>query len=37
MENGKLIFEVEFVAGDKIMEVEIDATSGKVLQVKEEK
>jgi len=37
MENGKLIFEVEFVAGDKIMEVEVDATSGEVLEVKEEK
>ena len=37
MEDGKLIFEVEFVVGDKIMEVEVDATTGKVLEVKEEK
>ncbi len=37
MEDGKLIFEVEFVAGDKIMEVEVDATTGKVVEVKEEK
>jgi uncharacterized membrane protein YkoI len=36
MEHGKLIFEVEFVAGEKIKEVEVDATTGQVLKVKDE-
>ena len=36
MEKGKLIFEVELIAGDKVMEVEIDAMTGEVLEVEEE-
>lgn len=36
-EDGKLIFEIELLAGDKAMVVEIDAMTGKVLEVEEEK
>lgn len=36
-EDGKNVVEVEFVAGDKIMKVDIDAVSGTVLEVEEEK
>lgn len=36
LEDGKSIIEVELLAGDKIMKVEIDAVSGKVLEVEEE-
>ena len=37
LEDGKSIIEVELLAGTKIMKVEIDAISGKVLEVEEEK
>ena len=37
LEDGKSIIAVELLAGIKIMTVEIDAISGKVLEVKEEK
>ena len=37
LEDGKSIIEVELLAGKKVMKVEIDAISGKVLEVKEEK
>ena len=37
LEDGKSIIEVELLAGIKVMKVEIDAISGKVLEVKEEK
>jgi uncharacterized membrane protein YkoI len=36
IEDGKSIIEVELLAGDKIMKVEIDALTGKVLEVEEE-
>jgi len=36
-EDGKLVFEIELLSGDKVMEVEIDAMTGKVLEVEEEK
>ncbi len=36
-EDDKLVIEVELLAGDKIMEVEIDPATGKVLEVEEEK
>lgn len=36
-DDNKLVFEVELLAGDKVMEVEIDAMTGKVLEVEEEK
>lgn len=36
-EDGKSIIKVELLAGIKVMKVEIDAISGKVLEVKEEK
>lgn len=35
--KGKGVIEVELLAGEKIMEVEIDAATGKVLEVEEEK
>ncbi len=37
MEDGKSIIEVELLAGTKVMKVEIDAISGKVMEVEEEK
>ena len=37
LEDGKSIIAVELLAGTKIMSVEIDAISGKVLEVNEEK
>lgn len=37
LEDGKSIIEVELLAGTKVMKVEIDAVSGKVLEVEEEK
>jgi len=37
MEDNKAIIGVELLAGNKIMEVEIDAITGKVLEVEEEK
>ena len=37
LEDGKSIIAVELLAGIKIMTVEIDAISGKVLEVNEEK
>jgi uncharacterized membrane protein YkoI len=36
-EDGKLIFEIELLSGDKAMEVEVDAMTGKILEVEEEK
>lgn len=36
LEKGKSIVEVELLAGSKIMEVEIDAITGEVLEVEEE-
>ena len=36
-DDGKSLIEVELLAGDKVMEVEIDAATGKVLSVEEEK
>jgi uncharacterized membrane protein YkoI len=35
-EDGKTIIEVELLSGNKIMQVEIDAVTGKVLEVEEE-
>jgi hypothetical protein len=37
MENGKLDFDVYVLAGDKLMQVEVDATgkAGKSTEVKE--
>lgn len=37
IEDGKSIITVELLAGTKIMKVEIDAVTGKVLEVEEEK
>jgi len=37
MEDGQLVFAVEFLSGDKIMNVEVDPATGKVLKVEEEK
>ena len=36
LEDGKPIIEVELLAGDKVMIVEIDAVTGEVLEVEEE-
>lgn len=36
-DDNKLVFEIELISGDKVMEVEIDAMTGKVLEVEEEK
>jgi uncharacterized membrane protein YkoI len=36
LEDGKFIVEVELLAGAKVMEVEIDAMTGQVLEVEEE-
>lgn len=36
LENGKPVIEVELLAGQQIMSVEIDGTNGKVLEVEEE-
>lgn len=36
-EDGKLVFEIELLSGEKVMEVEVDAMTGKVLEVEEEK
>jgi len=36
-ENNKLAFEIEVISGDKFMEVQIDAMTGKVLEVEEQK
>ena len=36
LEDGKSIIEVELLAGDKVMIVEIDAVTGEVLEVEEE-
>ena len=36
-DDDKLVFEIELLSGDKVMEVEIDAMTGKVLEVEEEK
>lgn len=36
IEDGKSIIEVELLVGAKVMKVEIDAASGKVLEVEEE-
>jgi uncharacterized membrane protein YkoI len=37
MEDGKLVIEIELLADDKIMEVEIDAMTGNVVEVEEVK
>jgi uncharacterized membrane protein YkoI len=37
MENGKLVFSVEFLSGDKIFEAQVDPVTGKVIKVEEEK
>ena len=37
IEDGKSIITVELLAGTKVMKVEIDAVTGKVLEVEEEK
>ena len=36
MEKGNLIFTIEFLAGDKIMDVQVDPSTGKVISVEEE-
>lgn len=36
MENGKLVFSVEFLSGDKILEAQVDPATGKVIKVEEE-
>ena len=35
--DGKAIFEVHILAGDKVKEVEVDAVSGKVIEAKDDK
>jgi uncharacterized membrane protein YkoI len=36
LEDGKSIIEIELLAGKKVMKIEMDAVSGKVLEVEEE-
>jgi len=35
-DGDKLVFEIELLAGDQVTEVEVDATTGKVLKIEQE-